>query len=53
MRVIWIPSGCVVFADDGTRMPFTGHRYTREEITGKSKAQVAKLPGALWKRFSL
>lgn len=53
-KVAWHDSGCFVFCSDGTRMAFVGKRYFQSEIDNLgSKAAIARLPGALWKRFSV
>lgn len=52
-KVIWHDGGCVVFWNDGSRMPFNGRRYTHAELANLTKTAIAKLPGAAWKRFSL
>ena len=52
-KVVWHDGGCVVFWNDGTRLPFKGRRYTHAELANLTKSAIAKLPGAAWKRFSL
>ena len=52
-RVCWHDGGCVVFCNDGTRMAFKGRRYDASEVSAiGTKSGIAKLPGAMWKRFS-
>lgn len=51
-KVIWHDTGCLVVAEDGSRMAFVGRRHTQEEIDQyDTKSAVAKLTGAQWKRF--
>ena len=52
-KVVWYDGGCVVFWNDGTRLPFNGCRYTHAELANLTKTAIAKLPGAAWKRFSM
>jgi hypothetical protein len=50
-KVVWHDGGCLVSDPDGRTMAFKGRRYTAQELTGKSRAEIARLPGALWPRF--
>lgn len=52
-KVAFHDGGCLVVARDGSTMPFSGYRYTVKELNKiGTKSGIAKLPGAMYRRFS-
>jgi hypothetical protein len=48
-RVVWHESGCVVFRNDGARVPIIGKRLSTDEVNQMSSAEIAAM--SPWKRF--